>query len=139
MQKINFNELPAAVAGLHERLERIEQLLQPHTATPRAAAPTSVAIAGSQKQTILRYLREHTVTASMLSAATGIPQKNICRAKRALEKAGQLWEVEKKPCLLTRRAAFYLTTNPDQAPAPGAARPDKQDSASPAASLGGEE
>jgi hypothetical protein len=70
----------------------------------------------SQLKTIFQYLQEHIATASMVSAATGIPQKNICRYKRDLEKAGRLWEVEKKLCKQTGFKAWYLTTNPEQAP-----------------------
>ena len=70
----------------------------------------------NQLKTIFQYLQEHIATASMISAATGIPQKNICRYKRKLEIAGQLWEVEKKRCKHTGYKAWYLTTNPEQAP-----------------------
>lgn len=70
----------------------------------------------SQLQTIFQYLQKHIATASMVSAATGIPQKNICRYKRDLEKAGRLWEIEKKHCKKTGFKAWYLTTNPEQAP-----------------------
>ena len=70
----------------------------------------------SQLKTIFQYLQEHIATASMVSAATGIPQKNICRYKRDLEKAGRLWEIEKKLCKKTGFKAWYLTTNPEQAP-----------------------
>lgn len=70
----------------------------------------------SQLKTIFHYLQNHIATASMVSAATGIPQKNICRYKRDLEKAGRLWEIEKKPCKQTGFKAWYLTTNPEQAP-----------------------
>ena len=70
----------------------------------------------SQLKTIFQYLQNHIATASMVSAATGIPQKNICRYKRDLEKAGRLWEIEKKPCKQTGFKAWYLTTNPEQAP-----------------------
>ena len=69
----------------------------------------------SQLETIFQYLQEHIATASMVSAATGIPQKNICRYKRDLEKAGQLWEIEKKLCKHTGFKAWYLTTNPNRA------------------------
>ena len=71
----------------------------------------------TQLKTILQYLQEHTATASMVSAATGIPQKNICRFKRDLEKAGRLYEIEKKLCKKTGFKAWYLTTNPDLFPA----------------------
>lgn len=70
----------------------------------------------SQLKTIFQYLQNHIATASMVSAATGIPQKNICRYKRDLEKAGRLWEIEKKPCKQTGFKAWYLTTNPEQTP-----------------------
>ena len=70
----------------------------------------------SQLKTIFLYLQEHTATASMVAAATGIPQKNICRFKRDLEKAGRLWEIEKKYCKETGFKAWYLTTNPEYKP-----------------------
>lgn len=69
----------------------------------------------AQLQTIFQYLQDHTATASMVAAVTGIPQKNICRYKRDLEKAGRLWEVEKKLCKQTGFKAWYLTTNPKKA------------------------
>ena len=65
--------------------------------------------------TIFEYLKEHVATASMITEATGIPQKNICRYKRDLEKEGRLWEVEKKPCQKTGRKAWHLTTDPQKA------------------------
>jgi hypothetical protein len=65
--------------------------------------------------TIFEYLQNNVATASMVTADTGIPQKCITRYKRDLEKAGKLWEVEKKPCRKTRFKAWYLTTNPDKA------------------------
>ena len=70
----------------------------------------------TQLQAIFQYLLKHIATASMVSAATGIYQKNICRYKRDLEKAGRLWEIEKTVCKKTGFKAWYLTTNPEQAP-----------------------
>jgi hypothetical protein len=70
----------------------------------------------SQLITIFQYLQENIATASMVSEATGIPQKNICRFKRDLETNGKLWEIEKKQCRKTGFKAWYLTTNPDNAP-----------------------
>ncbi len=67
-------------------------------------------------KTIFHYLQEHIATASMISQATGIPQKNICRHKRDLEKSGRLWEIEKKHCRQTGFKAWYLTTNSNYAP-----------------------
>lgn len=65
----------------------------------------------NQLQTIFQYLLEHIATASMVADATGIPQKNITRYKRDLEKAGLLWEIEKKHCKYTGFKAWYLSTN----------------------------
>ena len=70
----------------------------------------------NQLQTIFQYLTENDATASMVADATGIYQKNICRYKRDLEKAGRLWEIEKKLCKKTGFKAWYLTANPDKAP-----------------------
>ncbi len=70
----------------------------------------------SQLQTIFQYLQEHIATASMVADATGIYQKNICRYKRDLEKAGMLWETEKRLCKKTGFKAWYLTTDKSKAP-----------------------
>lgn len=69
----------------------------------------------NQLQTIFQYLMENEATASMVADATGIYQKNICRYKRDLEKAGLLWEIEKKVCKKTGFRAWHLTTNPEKA------------------------
>jgi hypothetical protein len=69
----------------------------------------------TQEQTIFQYLLEIDATASMVADATGVPQKNICRYKRDLEKAGRIWELEKKYCKKTGFRAWYLTTNPERA------------------------
>jgi len=65
----------------------------------------------SQTKIIFQYLLEHTVTNTMVSFATNVSQKNICRIKRNLEKEGKLQEVEKKLCKITGHKAYYLTTN----------------------------
>ena len=70
----------------------------------------------NQILTIFKYLENHIATASMVTKATGIPQKNICRYKRDLEKAGRLWEIEKKKCKETGFLAWYITTNPKYSP-----------------------
>lgn len=70
----------------------------------------------TQAKTIFEYLRTNTVTASMVAVATGVPQKNICRYKRDLERAGKLVEVRKGVCQLTGFSAWYLTTNPAKFP-----------------------
>jgi predicted transcriptional regulator len=70
----------------------------------------------TQLQTIFHYLQNNVATASMVADATGIPQKNITRYKRDLEKAGKLWETVKKLCEKTKFKAFYITCNPEYAP-----------------------
>ena len=73
-------------------------------------------ISNTQLKIFYQYLQEHLATASMVSASTGVPQKNITRYKRDLEKLNRLWEIEKKPCKKTGFMAMYLTTNPQQSP-----------------------
>lgn len=70
----------------------------------------------NQLKTIFQYLENHIATSSMVELATGVPQKNICRYKRDLEKAGRLWEIEKKKCKRTGFRAWYITTNPEYSP-----------------------
>jgi predicted Zn-ribbon and HTH transcriptional regulator len=70
----------------------------------------------TQLQTIFQYLQNHIATASMVTAATGVPQKCLTRYKRDLEKAGRLWEVVKTNCKETGFKAWYLTTDPSKAP-----------------------
>ncbi len=70
----------------------------------------------TELKTIFHFLQSHIATASMVSEATGIKQKNICRYKRDLEKAGKLWEIERRDCRLTGHKAWYLTTDPSKAP-----------------------
>lgn len=70
----------------------------------------------NQLKTIFNYLQNHIATASMISEVTGIPQKNICRYKRDLEKAGRLFEVEKSVCQHTGFKAWYITCNPSFSP-----------------------
>lgn len=70
----------------------------------------------NQLQTIFQYLKENEATASMVADATGIYQKNICRYKRDLEKAGRLWEITKTTCKKTGFKAWYLTTDINKAP-----------------------
>lgn len=64
-----------------------------------------------EEQTIFSYLQNTIATASMVSKATGVAHKNICRYKADLEKRNLLFEVYKKTCKLTGYKAWYLTTN----------------------------
>jgi hypothetical protein len=70
----------------------------------------------TQEMIVYQYLLQTSATNQMVSLATGVPQRNICRIKRKLEKVGRLWEVEYKPCEVTKHKAWYLTTNPDLSP-----------------------
>lgn len=60
---------------------------------------------------VYNYLQKNTATNTMVSKATNVPQKNICRIKRRLEKEGKLQELHKGLCKITKTPAFYLTTN----------------------------
>lgn len=67
----------------------------------------------SERKIIFEYLQSHAATNTMISVATGVKQKNICRIKRKLEIQGRLFETEKKRCKITNRLCHYLTTNKD--------------------------
>lgn len=70
----------------------------------------------TQIKTIFEFLKSEVATASMITAATGVPQKCITRYKRDLEKAGRLWEVKRTYCKETGFMAWYLTTDPRKVP-----------------------
>lgn len=70
----------------------------------------------TQLKTIFHYLQNHIATASMVTEATGIPQKCITRYKRDLEKQGLLAEVKKGYCKVTNHLAWYITTNKNYFP-----------------------
>lgn len=70
----------------------------------------------TQLKTIFLYLQNHVATASMVTEATGVPQKCICRYKRDLEKSKLLWEIKKDVCKHTGFRAWYLSTDPGKAP-----------------------
>ena len=65
----------------------------------------------SQIKTIFNYLQKNVATATMVSKATGVPQKCITRYKRDLEKSGLLAEVKRERCKVTNCWAWYITTN----------------------------
>ena len=65
----------------------------------------------TQLKNICVFLQNNVATASMVTDATGVSQKNICRYKRDLEKSGRLWEIEKATCKKTGFKAWYLTTD----------------------------
>lgn len=67
----------------------------------------------NQTAIVYGFLQTNTATASMITEATKIPQKNITRYKRTLEKKGLLRELYKGLCKVTNFRASYLTTNKD--------------------------
>lgn len=90
--------------------------MRKHETNPQHKRQVEVTSNFNQLQTIFQYLQQNVATASMIADATGIYQKNICRYKRDLEKAGLLWEVEKTTCKKTGFKAWYLTTDANKAP-----------------------
>lgn len=89
------------------------QLNSPYSLHNRQGEDTTTL---TQKENIFRYLQEYTATNSMISYATGIPKRSICKYKRNLEKSGLLWEIEKTYCKITGFKAWYLTTDPGKDP-----------------------
>ncbi|MGO4820950.1 MULTISPECIES: hypothetical protein [unclassified Flavobacterium] len=65
----------------------------------------------SQKRHYFNYLKKHVATNSMVTAKTGIPQKNLTRFKRQFQKKGLLFEVFTGICQKTKFRATYLTTS----------------------------
>ena len=82
-----------------------------HSQNPKANGQSKSSFFATQLKTIFAYLKENTATATMVTEATGVSQKNICRYKKDLQERGLLQEVEKKRCKITNRIAWYLTTN----------------------------
>jgi hypothetical protein len=64
-----------------------------------------------QTRKFKKYLIENTATCTMVSNATGIPQKNLTRYKRHLEDEGKLIELFQARCKDTGFPASYLTCN----------------------------
>jgi hypothetical protein len=70
----------------------------------------------NQMAIYFNYLKKHIATNSMVTDATGIPQKNLTRYKRYFQIAGSLFEVRKGICKKTKHTATYLTTNKNLIP-----------------------
>lgn len=70
----------------------------------------------NQMAIYFNYLKTHIATNSMVTEATGIPQKNLTRYKREFQIAGLLFEVRKGICKQTKHRATYLTTNKNLIP-----------------------
>lgn len=70
----------------------------------------------AQEKIVFDYLLLHVASASMVTDATGVPQKCITRYKRNYEKDGRLVQLKKDRCKITGRNVWYLTTNKDLFP-----------------------
>ena len=84
--------------------------------TPTHKGPDKDRESLAQKEAFYQYLQKRVATASMIAEATKIPQKNICRYKRELEKAGALAEVRRAYCEVTKHVAWYITTDKSKFP-----------------------
>jgi hypothetical protein len=70
----------------------------------------------TQIQRFCQYLKTRTATVTMVSKAIKLPEKNLTRAKRFLEKRGLLRVVKIEKCKITGFKAAYLTCNPEMFP-----------------------
>jgi hypothetical protein len=70
----------------------------------------------TQLQTIFQFLSDKVATATEVSAATQVPQKNICRYKRDLQKNGHLAELRRVNCPITGFKAWLITCDPSRMP-----------------------
>lgn len=70
----------------------------------------------SQLQAFYNYLFRNVCTVAMASKALSISEKNLCRHKATLEKAGRIFIVKREKCEHTGFLANYLSTNPIHAP-----------------------
>ncbi|UEG50872.1 hypothetical protein LK994_05210 [Ferruginibacter lapsinanis] len=70
----------------------------------------------NELQQVYTYLQKNCATATMTATALNIYRPNLCRYKMKLQKAGQLAEVKKGYCKITKHLANFLTTNPDLFP-----------------------
>lgn len=76
--------------------------------TPKSLKPKSKV---NQKKLFYQYLYENIATVAMISKTIDIPEKNLCRYKRQLEKKGLLFKVYRGLCKRTGFKSFYITTN----------------------------
>jgi hypothetical protein len=66
----------------------------------------------TQEKMVYDYLLFNVVSATMVTHATGVVQKNVTRFKRKFEALGLLAEVKNSKCKITGRVVAYITTNP---------------------------
>lgn len=65
----------------------------------------------TQEKIVFDYLQTHVASASMITNATGVPQKCVTRYKRKFERMGLLKQIKRDRCKITGRIVWYLTTN----------------------------
>ena len=67
----------------------------------------------AQEKIVFDYLLLHVASASMVTDATGVPQKCVTRYKRNYEKDGLLQQIKRDRCKITGRYVWFITTNKD--------------------------
>ena len=68
----------------------------------------------AQKQIVFDYWLTHTATMSMVSAKTGVPQKNITRYVADFRDEKRITLICKTHCKITGFRAGFYSTNPEQ-------------------------
>ena len=66
----------------------------------------------AQQKAFYNYLQGDPVTVAMAAYVLKIPEKNLTRYKRELEKANKLWRVFQGSCKFTGNRAWFITTDP---------------------------
>lgn len=62
-----------------------------------------------QRQTVLKYFREHTTTMYKCEKDTGVSRPNICRYIARFEKNGLITRLGKAVCPISGQMAYYFT------------------------------
>ncbi|HMT75794.1 MAG TPA: hypothetical protein PKA77_17100 [Chitinophagaceae bacterium] len=65
----------------------------------------------NELKAVHHFLQSCTATATEVAVALSIHRPNLCRYKRFWEKQGELAEVKKGRCPVTKHLAAFLTTN----------------------------
>lgn len=64
-----------------------------------------------QKQTVLKYFREHTTTMYACEKDTKVSRPNICRYIAEFEKREQITRLDKNICPISGQMAHYFTAS----------------------------
>lgn len=62
-----------------------------------------------QRQTVLKYFREHTTTMYKCEKDTGVSRPNICRYIARFEESGLITRLDKAVCPISGQMAHYFT------------------------------